>query len=149
MDQVNENKDHYIWGQIRDPAHLAEVRMGAMTRFLADYELGIQQGRYVNASLPDLPFSNNSFDLALCSHFLFLYSEQVDVEQHLNGLQALCRVAKEVRVYPILGLDNQLSPHLQPVSDSLTAQEFIVSRHRVDYQFQKGAVDMLVVKQRN
>ena len=54
--------------------------MTAMRRFLADFARGKCEGRYLDASLPDLPFEDNGFDLALSSHFLFLYSEQFDYE---------------------------------------------------------------------
>ena len=38
--------------------------MEAMTEFLADYEAGRLQGRYLDAELPHLPFAAESFDLA-------------------------------------------------------------------------------------
>ena len=43
-----------------------------MEAFLADYDEGKTAGRYVDAELPALPFPNQSFDVAVCSHFLFL-----------------------------------------------------------------------------
>ena len=49
--------------------------MAAMRRFLNDYEAGQECGRDIDTQLPVLPFEDNSFDLALCSRFLFLYSE--------------------------------------------------------------------------
>jgi hypothetical protein len=45
--------------------------MAAMQTFLADYEQGKAEGRYVAGEVPYLPFKYGSFDLALCSHFLF------------------------------------------------------------------------------
>jgi len=50
-----------------------------MQTFLQDYEEGKQAGRYQTGALPILPFSNQQFELALCSHFLFLYSDHYDV----------------------------------------------------------------------
>jgi ubiquinone/menaquinone biosynthesis C-methylase UbiE len=46
--------------------------MAAMQVFLDDHVLGRVEGRYVAAELPALPVADASFDLALCSHFLFL-----------------------------------------------------------------------------
>ena len=62
---------------------------------------GLREGRYVVGALPELPFPEDAFDLALCSHFLFLYSEQFSSEFHLRSIQELCRVAKEVRIFPL------------------------------------------------
>jgi len=46
--------------------------MAAMQEFLADYRAGGREGRYMAATLPHLPFADGAFDLALCSHLLFL-----------------------------------------------------------------------------
>ena len=48
-----------------------------MDRFLDDYDVGRLEGRYVAAEFPAIPFDDCSFDLAVCSHFLFLYSEHL------------------------------------------------------------------------
>lgn len=99
--EVSKNFDDYIWESIHDINHLVQVRMEAMARFFDDYEKGKQAGRYINASLPELPFGDNAFDIALCSHYLFLYSDHVSLEQHILSMKELCRVAHEVRVYPL------------------------------------------------
>ena len=65
MSEVSKNPDDYVWESIRDIEHLGKVRMEAMELFFDDYEQGKQTGRYINASLPELPFENNAFDLAI------------------------------------------------------------------------------------
>lgn len=147
MGQVSENKRDYVWKNIPDVETLGQIRMNAMQTFLGDYELGKNSGRYINASLPHLPFEDDTFELALCSHYLFLYSEQVTQHEHILSLQELCRVAKEVRVYPLLSISsNQQSTHLEPVITALKKRGLLVSLVPVDYEFQKGATEMLVVK---
>jgi len=74
--------------------------MAAMDEFLEDYGRGKAQGRYVDAELPTLPCADSSFDLALCSHFLFLYSSQLGETFHQQAIVELCRVAREVRIFP-------------------------------------------------
>ncbi len=54
---------------------------------------------FVPAQLPELPFFDGTFDLALCSHFLFLCSEHHDAKFHIHALRELCRVAQEVRIF--------------------------------------------------
>lgn len=146
LSQVSKNADDFIWKTIANVNELGRLRMEAMENFLNDYEQGKKLGRYIDASLPKLPFQDAEFDLALCSHYLFLYSEQVDQTQHVLSINELCRVANEVRVYPLLALDGSQSKHLEPVISQLKEREFDVSLQTVDYQFQKGATQMLVVK---
>ncbi|MFK5950039.1 MAG: SAM-dependent methyltransferase [Methylococcales bacterium] len=146
ISQVSQNKDDFIWKTISNVEELGRIRMQAMETFLIDYEQGKALGRYREASLPILPFKQAEFDLALCSHYLFLYSEQLDQTQHILSIKELCRVAKEVRVYPLLGLDGRKSKHLEPVISSLKARELEISIQAVNYQFQKGAIEMLVIK---
>lgn len=144
MDQLSENKDKYVWKSISDIEELAVVRMKAMEMFLADYTTGKSEGRYVNAMLPKLPFEDKAFNMALCSHYLFLYSEQVSLEAHILSLLELCRVAEEVRVYPLLSLDGKLSKYLAQVMSTIEKQGINVFLEDVAYQIQKGATQMLV-----
>ncbi|MDJ1183198.1 hypothetical protein [Roseofilum casamattae] len=145
LDGVSRNKGDYVWKNIANVETLEQVRMDAMLAFLADYEAGKEAGRYLNASLPVLPFDDREFDLALCSHYLFLYSKHVSKNEHILSMKELCRVAKEVRVYPLLSIDNNHeSPHLRSVIAELEANGIMVSLIEVDYEFQKGAKTMLV-----
>ena len=146
MPQMELKKDRYLWKSIASVEELGKFRMQAMDVFLSDYEQGKKSGRYLNEALPTLSFSEQQFDLALCSHYLFLYSEHVDLEQHIKSMKELCRVSKEVRVYPLLTLNGEVSPHLAPVMNSLVKSGSQVSLVPVKYQFQKGATEMLVVK---
>ena len=147
MGQVSKNKNDYVWKSIRNIEDLGIVRRDAMETFLGDYEEGTESGRYVNASLPTLPFEDAKFELALCSHYLFLYSEHVNQEQHILSMRELCRVANEVRVYPLLSIgNNKQSPHLEPVVSALNDIGISVSLVPVEYEFQIGATEMLVAK---
>ena len=144
MTKMQQDADKYIWESLSSVEHLGDVRMNAMSRFLADFQAGFQQGRYVSASLPSLPFSDSEFDLALCSHYLFLYSDHVDRATHLASMRELCRVATEVRVFPVVSLDGEVSKHLDHVMTALSADGIDVSLQPVSYRFQKGATEMLV-----
>ncbi len=146
MPQMHTNKEKYIWESIPSVEELGTIRISAMEKFVADYEKGKKEGRYIEESLPNLAFADKQFDLALCSHYLFLYSEKVSLNEHIQSLIELCRVAKEVRVYPLLSLNGELSPHLGSVMSELSKLGLSVSLANVAYQFQKGATQMLVVK---
>jgi SAM-dependent methyltransferase len=127
--------------------HLAKVRRNAMLEFLEDFPSGLQQGRYVNASLPDLPFNDDQFDLALCSHFLFTYPHSSE-NFPLAAITEMCRVAKEVRVFPLLDRFGGISEHLNPLRTILN-RSFHVETPVVNYEFQIGGNEMLRVSKKS
>ena len=143
IEQVTRNRDDFVWTHVPSIPALGRRRMGAMRRFLADFAQGKREGRYVDASLPDLPFDDSAFDLALSSHFLFLYSEQFDLAFHLGALQEMLRVAGEVRVFPLLQIGGAPSPHVQAVMDAFTAQGVRATIESVPYEFQRGGRRMM------
>ena len=136
--QVRKNIDKYLWSYFRNPEHMGQCRRAAMRKFLADFEQGKQAGRYVTASLPELPFKDGQFSLALVSHFLFLYSDQFDCDFHVAAALELLRVAREVRIFPLLDLNRQWSPHVRMVSEYLERNGFEVRVVPTDYEFQKA-----------
>ena len=146
MEQTRKNEHEFVWTQIRSLEELRQVRMSSMRDFLADFQQGKDEGRYIHAELPNLPFSDGMFDLALCSHFLFLYSEHFDRAFHLQSLRELCRVAGEVRVFPIVELGSIRSRHVDIVASELSAEGYQVAIERVAYEFQRGGHEMLRLK---
>jgi hypothetical protein len=147
MTALNEaTRDNFRWDYYGSPAQLGQIRLQAMHLFLDDYTAGKEQGRYVVGELPALPFPGRSFDLALCSHCLFTYSEQFSTEFHIESLLDMERVAGEVRVFPLLtAFSGDPSPHLSPVMEELRRQGYAVEIRQVDYEFQKGGNQMLRV----
>lgn len=144
--QITKNREKYVWDNIKSVDELIQVRMSAMNIFISDYEVGRHSGRYIYEYLPKLSFYDKQFDLALCSHYLFLYSDHVNLEEHIASVKELSRVATEVRIYPLLSLDGNKSPHLDEVISSLRALGLKVFLENVNYEFQKGATQMLVIK---
>jgi hypothetical protein len=122
---------------------LASRRWAAMQRFLADYAASSGAGRYVAGALPRLPFADDAFDLALCSHLLFLYEAQLGQVFHLQALRELLRVAGEVRVFPLVNLEAQPSHYLDPIRAALAADGVTTELVAVDYEIQRGARHML------
>jgi hypothetical protein len=143
VQQTRANQQEFIWKHFASVEHLAETRREAMNTFLADYDQGCDDDRYLEASLPRLLFQNKTFDLALCSHFLFLYSELFSEEFHIKSIRELARVASEVRIFPLLELGSRKSRHLDSVLTTLAAEGFDFSVEQIDYEFQKGGNQML------
>jgi len=145
IDHVNRDRDRYVWTAFDSPVRLVEARLAAMQRFIADFPEGLQQGRYRPLALPTLPFADGEFDLALCSHLLFTYSEQLPLAFHLAAVRELARVAAEVRIFPLLDQSGDTSPHLEPLTAALQAEGYSLGRQGVSYEFQRGGNWMLTV----
>lgn len=143
---VRTHQDQYVWSAIASPEHLGAVRMAAMNQFLADFPTGFAEKRYLAAGLPTLPFEENAFDLALCSHCLFTYSDQFSAEFHVQAIAELCRVAAQVRIFPLLDIAGELSPHLTPVKQALEQQGYRLEIRQVPYEFQRGGNQMLQIR---
>jgi len=145
IEQAHNNKDEFVWDKIRSVEEMGPIRMKAMEEFLSDYEAGRQEGRYLVADLPSLPFADQAFDLAICSHFLFLYSEQLSEDFHVQSIQELCRVSKKTRIFPLLELGSIKSRHLEPVIARIQEQGYKSEITSVPYEFQKGGNEMLTI----
>jgi ubiquinone/menaquinone biosynthesis C-methylase UbiE len=96
--------------------------------------------------LPKLSFNDAQFDLALSSHFLFLYSEHLDEQFHKDALDEMLRVAKEVRIFPLVTLSGEVSTHLTPVITYLEDRGYGCEVIKTAYEFQKDGDEMLVIK---
>ncbi len=144
--QLRKNQSDYVWTSISSVEELGRIRMSAMNAFLSDFEAGKREGRYVSGELPLLPFDSDEFDIALSSHFLFLYSTHLSAEFHLRAVQEMLRVASEVRIFPLLTLDGKPSPHFDSVTEHLAGHGFSITRKRVSYEFQRGGNEMLLIE---
>ncbi len=143
ISQVRQNSSNYIWKNFQDADELGKARLDAMEKFLLDYESGKVAGRYVYQSLPNLKFADDRFELCLCSHLLFLYSEQLSLDFHLDSIHELLRIAAEVRIFPLIKLDGELSAYLELVLEDLSRHGLNTQIQVVDYEFQNGGNQML------
>jgi SAM-dependent methyltransferase len=145
ISQVKQNPQNYIWKNFKDADELGKARLNAMEKFLSDYETGKASERYLDQSLPRLEFSDNQFDLCLCSHLLFLYSEQLSLDFHMASMHELLRVASEIRIFPLLKLNCEISPYLELVMEDLSSKGYHAQVQTVAYELQKGGNEMLKI----
>jgi hypothetical protein len=142
--------DAFHWTDFASPEDLGRRRMELMEIFLADFPTGLREGRYVAAALPSLPFESSTFELALCSHLLFTYSQLLSEDDHVAAIGEMCRVAGEARVFPILDMfDGGRSRHVDGVLRRLREAGFAAEIERVPYEFQRGGNEMLRVRRRH
>jgi len=148
MAQVRMKADDFVWENIPNPDALYTMRMQAMHTFLEDYEQGKVQGRYIHEALPTLSFKDKQFDVALSSHFLLLYSRHLDETFHMEAILEMLRVAKEVRIFPIITLEGKRSPYLDGIMAILKTLGYLPTIEKVVYEFQKGGDEMLRVRRK-
>jgi hypothetical protein len=92
-------------------------------------------------------YADQEFDLAVCSHFLFLYSEHFSYEFHLSSILEMCRIAKEVRIFPILTLKQNRSPYLERIIEQLRSHGMSAEVRKVDYELQRNGNQALFISQ--
>jgi len=145
MAQLMRNLENYHWTQISSPAELRELRMGAMRRFLDDFEPGRRAGRYVDHTLPDrVGLPDHTYELGLSSHFLLLY-ESLGLDFHLAALDEMLRLCREVRVFPICNLDGkatELAAKVIAHYRRLRTVEVVPT----GYRFQKSTNELLIIR---
>lgn len=113
------------------------------SHFLEDYVLGKTQSRYQAISSLKLPYQTHQFQLALCTNFLF--HQPISREQASLILKELCRVAEEVRIFPLLDNHGKMTDELGPLMLSFHQKNYGVEVRQVDYHTLKGGNAMLRV----
>ncbi len=121
-------------------------REDALEKFLND-----EKNNYKETNLLNLNFKDNSFDLALSSHLLFLYDDRFDLEFHLKAILEMLRVSNEVRIFPLIDFKNSrvneeknLSPLVYEIMDELK-RDFDVKIKKVSFEFLKRGDKIMVI----
>ncbi|EDY82431.1 hypothetical protein VDG1235_2053 [Verrucomicrobiia bacterium DG1235] len=147
FDKVRAAPDRFARRTYRSIEEAERVRRLGLERFLADYGIGKALGRYREGSLPYLEFEDDEFDIVLCGHLLFVYSDTLDLEFHRASLRELCRVAKEeVRIHPIVDRANEPYPHLDELMELAGELGFDSCIQDVDHEFFKGTGSTLALR---
>ena len=145
IEQVRNTPGDWTWTYHMSPDDLKKHRTDALRRFTADFEQGKKEGRYVTGELPALQFQDGAFDIALCSHFLFLYSEHYNYNFHKAAVYEMLRVADEVRIFPLLDLMHNRSSYIEPLLKELRNDGYRVMIKRVRYEVQRGGNEMMQI----
>jgi hypothetical protein len=146
LEKVQAARENFIWTTLKSPEEMGQRRLAAMRLFVEDFPLGLQQNRYRTDELPVIGFETQQFDLALCSHLLFTYSDQLSLEFHLTSILEMCRVSTEVRIFPLLvNVTGETSPFLVPIVEALSDRGYRATIQRVPYEFQRGGNEMLKI----
>ena len=136
-----EGHNYDFYGSIE--AHRS-FRESALRGFRDDHN----ESRYRYETLPSLSYDDDSFDLLLSSHLLFVYDDRLDLAFHIESIKEMLRVAKEVRIFPLIDFKNSrmdeednFSPLVKEVMVHFNAKII-----EVDFEFQPGANAMMCVR---
>jgi len=141
--------EKFVQRSYRSIDEAESVRLQGLERFLSDYSMGKALGRYHEGSLPYLSFEDGNFDVVLCGHLLFIYSETLDFGFHRQSLKELCRVAREeVRIHPVVDNGSERYPQLDELLELADELGFDSCIQDVDHEFFKGTNRTLVLRRR-
>jgi SAM-dependent methyltransferase len=144
--KIAQMKEFFLWSYYGDINKHCAGRHKSLQLMLEDYAKEDSRSRYINASLPSLPFEDSSFRLILCSHFLFLYEQQFNADFHLNALQELIRICQkggEIRIYPLVNLQREPYSSLQKLLEQLQHWSTTVEQIHTNFSFLPGASTVL------
>ena len=137
------NKDKFVFGDSIEITKILSKRKETYESFIQDFK--INKADYIVGSLPALPFSNQSFDLCLCSNFLFLFDDSFDLNFHFLSIQEMLRISKELRIFPIYNRQGNTSVFFNRVLDFLNERGYIWSLQESKYEIYKGQHNYLQI----
>ncbi|WP_328662590.1 hypothetical protein [Nocardia salmonicida] len=141
---VRQHADAYRWTFFADPDEHRRARRESAQHFATHTRTSPEC--YIPARLPTLPFADNTFDLALSSHLLFSYADDLDYTFHRQAIIELARVVTtEVRLFPLTPIGSSARyPQLDELLANLSHSGIRGRIVEVEYEFQAGAHEMLV-----
>lgn len=150
---ISQQKQTWIThvNQMSDSADLLPIAQEKFEKFkqctklfLDDYPGGKQQNRYEAwDSESKLPFADHSFQLALCSHWLF--KQDFNLKQTIDFIDELCRVAGEVRIFPVNNAKYEAPDFLGHLMANYQTRGFQISCIAIDFDNHETGSAMLSI----
>ncbi len=143
IEQVEKTVNSWVWSYHKSPQELRKNRENVILLFCQDYEQGKKENRYQIGELPQLKYKDNEYELGLISHFLFLYSDHFDQQFHVDSINEMLRLCREVRIFPLLTLEQEPSPYVNFIIRTLENEGYKCIIEEVSYQLQPKGNQML------
>lgn len=140
---LKDNEQHFVWQHFSSPDALIDAHLAAREIFLKDFQSEQAASVYRPEALPKTQFADRQFDLALCSHYFFIHPDTVCPETHEKSVKELCRIANEVRIFPLLDEAGAIAKLAGPLMLALQAENYGIEIREVPYQLRKGGNAML------
>lgn len=148
-EKLSSKKDAFVWNYYKDVQEHDDIREHSLEKFIEGYKQDVNKVTYVNAVLPSLPFTDDTFSCVICNHFLFLYQEQFDYAFHSAAIKEMIRITKEdgiILIYPLVGFRDELYPQLDDLQQELAELGVDVSIRSTDFRFLPSADGMLAIR---
>lgn len=146
--KLSKNENLFVWNYYNSKEHHDEIRNRSLNQFLDSYRRDKNKEKYIPATLPSLPFDNDTFSLVFCNHFLFLYQEQFDYKFHLEAIKEMIRVTKKgglVCIYPLVGFKDEIYPYLDELIKTLNKIGVIAEIDETNFRFLPSAIHFLKI----
>ncbi|HHY74272.1 MAG TPA: class I SAM-dependent methyltransferase [Bacillus bacterium] len=147
--KLSQNENLFIWNDYKSLNHHDEIRNRSLNQFIDSYSKDKHKEKYIPATLPFLPFENDTFSLVFCNHFLFLYQEQFDFKFHLDAINEMVRITKKgglLLIYPLVGFKDEIYPHLGKLIDELTKSDVSAKINETKFRFLPSATNFLCIE---
>lgn len=142
---VKQDSEAFDFSRYGSQSALIQYRQTGMATFFKDYDAGLSDKRYLPLNDTGLPFDDFTFDIALCSHYLFAKHDAEAVARHMNVIRELARVAKDVRIFPLIDHMGEPTPIIGPLLLELQAENYGAEVREVSYRLQHTGHAMLRV----
>jgi hypothetical protein len=147
LSKIEQVKDKCRWEYFEDTKDLRKERIKALIQCIEDIETN--NGRYFPAVLPVLPFENDSFDITLSAHFLFMYADKIDCNFHLQTIKEMMRVTKEeIRMFPITDMNGKRYEHIDEIKEQISTKGWEVTESKVAYELHRNVNTMLKIRKK-
>ena len=141
---IDGGSPEWVWSYHGGKQGLLASRTKTLHAFLDDYRLHHSSDKYLTDALPFVA-TECTYDLCLCSHFLFLYCNLLDYDFHIASVRRLLEIANEIRIYPIMTQELVQYPQLDTLRDELQQKGVRSHRVPVPYRLRRGSDHMLVI----
>lgn len=147
LEHMQTAEHEYDWTMMQTIEQLGNTRLFALETFCQDRAQHDQ--RYIFGTLPQLQLPDNSVDLTLSAHFLFMYADRLNLSFHIQCLREMMRVTtQEIRIFPLINLYGERVSFIEEAIFAASAGEWTSEEQPTPYIFQKGADSMLILKRK-
>jgi SAM-dependent methyltransferase len=146
--KLSQNENLFVWNYYNSLEHHDEIRSRSLNQFINSYKRDKNKELYIPATLPYLPFDDDTFSMVFCNHFLFLYQEQFDFKFHLAAIQEMVRVTKKggsIFIYPLVGFKDEIYPHLEELIEVLKKDGVNAKINETNFRFLPSATHYLKI----
>ncbi|EKN68151.1 hypothetical protein P9E76_18350 [Schinkia azotoformans] len=147
--KLSQNENLFIWNDYKSLKHHDEIRERSLNQFIESYREDNNKEKYISATLPFLPFDNDTFALVFCNHFLFLYREQFDYKFHLDAINEMIRITQKggsILIYPLVDFKDGIYPHLNKLIDDISEIGINIKINKTEFRFLPSATNFLTIE---